>query len=79
MADGYEDTDEEDVAGEDDHEDEADDSDIDDDIDVGRLPRQGPELDILGLPSDLGSEDFERTQSKGLALAELRISVTNTQ
>ena len=60
MADGYEDTDEEDEALQND-EDSADESDAEDDEDVRRLPKQGPELELLGLPSDLGSDDFERT------------------
>ena len=71
--DGYEDTDEEDVTPEEDDEDSAGDSGTEDDAEFGRLPKHGPELEILGLPSDLGADDFERIQCEGLALAELRI------
>ena len=47
----------------------------DDDEDLCRLCKQGPEQELMGLPSDLGKEAFKGLQCTALALAELQIRI----
>ncbi|TBU21114.1 hypothetical protein BD311DRAFT_870016 [Dichomitus squalens] len=58
-----------------DGDDEDPDADDGEDDDTYGLPKEGPEVEILALPSDLGEDAFKRSKCLELAFGEMQIRV----
>ncbi|TBU21409.1 hypothetical protein BD311DRAFT_743616 [Dichomitus squalens] len=58
-----------------DGDDEDPDADNGEDNDTYGLPKEGPEVEILALPSDLGEDTFKRSKCLELAFGEMQIRV----